>query len=109
MKWIRLFTADILNGSDFVKKIDVLGKKLCAVKTDNQIFVIQNKCPHAGADLSLGWCSNGNIVCPYHRHEFNLNTGRGKAGQGNYINTYPIETRDDGIYVGLKDNWWKFW
>lgn len=109
MKWIKLFSADVYNESDFVRRIDVAGKKLCAVKNDGKIFVIQNKCPHAGAELSLGWCSHGNIVCPYHRHEFDLTTGRGKAGQGNYINTYPVETREDGIYLGLKASWWDFW
>lgn len=109
MKWIKVFHAEALNGEDFIKRIYVGGKSLCAVKTGDKIFVIQNKCPHAGADLSLGWCSKGNIVCPYHRHEFDLSTGRGKFGQGNYIHTYPTELRDDGIYLGIKDSWWKFW
>lgn len=109
MNWIKVFPADVFNGPDFVKRIDVSGRRLCAVKTGDKIFLVQNKCPHAGADLSIGWCVNGNIVCPYHRHEFDLNTGRGKAGQGNYIHTYPTEIRNDGLYVGLNDNWWKFW
>ena len=109
MKWFKIFSSDVLIGSDFVKRIEVSGKKLCVVKTANKIFVIQNKCPHAGAELSAGWCHNGNIVCPYHRHEFDLTTGRGIAGQGNYVNTYPTELRGEGIYVGLDDRWWKFW
>ena len=109
MNWIRIFPTDIMNGADFIKKIDVSGKKLCAVKTGDKLFVVQYKCPHAGADLSQGWCTAGNIVCPYHRHEFDLTTGRGKAGQGNYIRTYPVEIREEGVYLGLKDSWWKFW
>ena len=109
MKWYKLFSPDVLNGADFIKRVEVSGRKLCVVKISDKIFVIQNSCPHAGADLSSGWCRNGNIVCPYHRHEFDLATGRGIAGQGNYVNTYPVESRDDGIYVGLKDSWWKFW
>ncbi len=109
MIWIKIFPAEVLDGEDFIKKINVSGKKLCAVKTGDRLFVVQNKCPHAGAELSQGWCSNGNIICPYHRHEFNLETGRGKAGQGNYLNHYPVEARGDGIYVGLKKSWWQFW
>ncbi|WP_411275255.1 Rieske (2Fe-2S) protein [Daejeonella sp.] len=109
MKWFRVFSPEVLNGNDFVKGIEVSGRKLCAVKTSDKIFVIQNKCPHAGADLSSGWCNNGKIVCPYHRHEFDLSTGRGIAGQGNYVITYPVEVRNDGIYIGFKDSFWKFW
>lgn len=106
MKWIKIFHPDIMLEADFIKKINASGKNLCAIKTDGKLLVVQNRCPHAGADLSEGWCSNGNIVCPYHRYEFDLESGRGKAGQGNYINIYPVKTGDNGIYVGLKESWW---
>jgi nitrite reductase/ring-hydroxylating ferredoxin subunit len=109
MKWIKIFPLEILDDRDFIKRIEVSGKKLCTVKTGRRLYVVQNKCPHAGAELSQGWCSDGNLICPYHRHEFSLESGRGKAGQGNYLHTYPVEIRDDGIYLGLKSTWWKFW
>ena len=107
MRWIKIFPSSILSSDNFLKLVRVSGKKLCIVKLEDKIFAVQNKCPHAGADLSGGWCANGNLVCPYHRHEFNLETGRGTAGQGDYINTFPVEIRDDGVYVGLKEPWWK--
>ncbi|MEJ7779861.1 MAG: Rieske 2Fe-2S domain-containing protein [Daejeonella sp.] len=109
MKWFKVFSKDILSGPDFLKQVHISGKRVCVVKAEGKIFAVQNRCPHAGADLSKGWCRNGNIVCPYHRHEFNLETGRGKASQGNYIQTYPVEVRADGVYVGVKKAWWKFW
>ena len=109
MKWIKVFPKEMMMSGDFMKKVDAGGKNVLFVKTGQQLFALQVKCPHAGADLSQGWCSNGHIICPYHRHEFDLNTGRGKEGQGNYINTYPLEIRDDGIWLGLKPAWWKFW
>lgn len=109
MKWFKLFAAGILTSPDFIKLVTVSGKKLCIVKEGQRIFAVQNKCPHAGADLSQGWCDKGNLVCPYHRHEFNLETGRGAPGQGDYINTYPVEIREEGVYVGIKEPWWKFW
>ena len=109
MDWIRIFTPGVLQEEDFIKKIIVSGKNLCAVKNGGKLYVVQNKCPHAGADLSQGWCSKGNLICPYHRYEFDLETGRGKAGQGNYIDTYPLETRNDGVYIGIRQSWWKFW
>ncbi|MHB1176867.1 MAG: Rieske (2Fe-2S) protein [Daejeonella sp.] len=109
MEWVKVFSKDKLAHEDFLLKVDVQGKRLCMVKEGEKIFAVQNKCPHAGADLSQGWCRNGNIVCPYHRHEFNLETGKGKVSQGNYINTYPVEFRADGVYVGINKSWWKFW
>ena len=109
MNWIKIFSPAIMEGPDFIKEVKLSGKKLCIVKDGDQLFAVQNRCPHAGASLSGGWCINGSIVCPYHRHEFSLETGRGKAQQGNYLETFPVDFRTDGIYVGLKDSWWKFW
>lgn len=109
MNWVRVLPQNILSESDFIRKVNASGKKIIVVKSDDKLFAMDSKCPHAGADLSQGWCSQGNIVCPYHRHEFNMETGRGKAGQGNYINTYPVEIRADGIFVGFRPAWWKFW
>lgn len=105
MRWIKVDLK--LPQEDFVKMIKVDGKKICLVKHQNKIYAIENNCPHAGGILSGGWCQNGNIVCPIHRYEYNLETGRGATGQNDYIDIYPIEEREDGIYVGLKDGFLK--
>ena len=109
MNWIKLFPLTILSSEDFIKKVTGSGKKLCLVKTEGKLFAIQNKCPHAGAQLSNGWCSKGKIICPYHRQEFDLETGRGADGEHNYVDTYPIEIQEDGVYIGIEKPWWKFW
>jgi len=105
MEWFKVEIE--LPDHDLVEQIKVNGKKLCLVKHQEKIYVIQNTCPHAGGILSGGWCKEGNIVCPIHRYEYNLSTGRGAPGQGDYINIYPTEQREDGLYVGLKESWWK--
>jgi 3-phenylpropionate/trans-cinnamate dioxygenase ferredoxin subunit len=103
MNWIKIFSNEILQETDFIRSVKAEGKKLCIIKSGTEWFATQMHCPHAGADLSQGWCRNGNLVCPYHRHEFNLKTGRGLPGQGNYIKTYPVEIRNDGIYIQLPE------
>jgi nitrite reductase/ring-hydroxylating ferredoxin subunit len=92
---------------EFVMKVSLSGKKLCLVRHQGSLFAVQNTCPHAGGILSGGWCKNGYLVCPIHRWEYSLQTGRGAQGQGDYIETYPVETRADGIYVGIKESFWK--
>lgn len=107
MKWLKLEV--VIPEFDFVEQIKVNGKKLCLVKHKGKVHVLENNCPHAGGILSGGWCKHGNIVCPIHRYEYNLETGRGAIGQNDYIDIYPVEERADGIYVGLKENWIKKW
>lgn len=82
------------------------GKKLCVIVQDGDVIVTSRRCPHAGADLSQGWCEGGKLVCPFHRHKFDLQTGKGDQGQGNYINVYPTKFENDCWYVGLPKSWW---
>lgn len=105
MKWVKLSIA--VPETDFVGMVKVEGEKLCLVKHQGEVYVVQNSCPHAGGILSGGWCKEGHLICPVHRWGYDLKTGRGCEGQGDYIKIYPTEVRPDGIYVGLKQSLWK--
>ena len=105
MKWVKVDLE--IPDTDFIKQVKVNGKKLCLVKQGQQIYVVQNSCPHAGGILSGGWCNHGNIVCPVHRYEYSLTTGRGAEGQGDYIDIYPTKLKHDGLFVGFKEGLWE--
>jgi nitrite reductase/ring-hydroxylating ferredoxin subunit len=47
----------------------------------------------------------GNIVCPLHRYKFSLVNGRNVSGEGYYLKTYPVEQREDGLYIGFEKSW----
>ena len=79
------------------------GKKLTLAKSTNWLFACAHKCPHAGGILADGFIdAAGNVVCPLHRYKFSLQNGRNTSGEGYYINTYPVELREDGVYVGFE-------
>lgn len=44
----------------------LLGEKLVAFRSGDEVAVFADLCIHRGAALSGGTVSNGNIVCPYH-------------------------------------------
>jgi nitrite reductase (NADH) small subunit/3-phenylpropionate/trans-cinnamate dioxygenase ferredoxin subunit len=106
MKWYKI--PDIQpDGKPFIKKVKTGGKTLCLVGFDNQVFALSARCPHAGGDLSSGWCKNRKLFCPVHRYSYNLDTGKGSEGQNDYIESYPVEIRDNSIYVGISSFWEK--
>lgn len=107
MIWVKVLSKQEEQTDDFVKMVMANGKKICLIKTEGNFYAIQNTCPHAGGILSGGWCKEGHIVCPIHRYEYDLKTGRGAEGQGDYVHVYPTEWRPDGLYVGLKESLWK--
>jgi nitrite reductase/ring-hydroxylating ferredoxin subunit len=70
------------------------------------LYAFNDKCPHNGASLSRGSCNKKNeVVCPLHSYSFDLETGKSTLGGVFTLKTYPIEIKEDGIYVGINIKW----
>ncbi|WP_051959903.1 Rieske (2Fe-2S) protein [Sphingobacterium sp. SG20118] len=76
--------------------------RVCIVQYEQGWKAFSRKCPHAGASFVTGWCEGEELVCSYHRHRFNLNTGKGCPGQGDFITIYPTKVENDDLYVGIE-------
>jgi nitrite reductase/ring-hydroxylating ferredoxin subunit len=88
--------------------VEVKGKKICVGKTVTGIFAFAYKCPHAGGILADGFIDAlGNIVCPLHRYKYDLRNGRNISGEGYYLKHWPVELRQEGVYVGFEES--SFW
>ena len=53
--------------------------------------------------MGEGSIENGMLRCPWHGWDFHPTTGKSPGGFDDGIETFPIEVRDDGVYVGLKE------
>jgi nitrite reductase/ring-hydroxylating ferredoxin subunit len=106
MNWVLLIQKENLD-SEFSKpgkliKKWVKGKEICLGRTSEGYFAVQNHCPHAGAELNFGFLENNRIICPFHRYSFDTQTGRSLPSQGEALKVYPLEIREDGLYIGIK-------
>lgn len=109
--WIKLFESVIAANNQIaigkVSTIQVGKKKVCVAHTTEGFFAVNDKCPHNGASLGNGFCTDqGSVVCPVHRYHFDLKTGRAKSGGGDYVQPYPIEVREDGVFIGFEETVW---
>ena len=85
--------------------LEVNNKTICVALHKDQLFACTSKCPHAGGIMADGYIDAlGNIVCPVHRYKFNLQNGRNSSGEGYYLKTFPVEIRNEGIFVGFPEN-----
>ncbi len=93
-----------------ITTIEVNNKTICIAKYNNELFGCAAKCPHASGNMEHGHIDTlGNIVCPLHRYKFNLQNGRNTSGEGYYLKTYPIEKKENGIYVGIEESGFFSW
>lgn len=106
MKWHQVPDLKI-TGQPFIKRVKAGGKTFCLVGYEDEIFALSARCPHAGGDLTQGWCKEGKLICPIHRYSFDLKTGKGSEGQNDYIDSYPVEIKDGLVYIGITSLWEK--
>ena len=91
-------------------ELTVNNKEVCLIKTNNSLAACAQKCPHAGGLLSKGYLDAlGNIVCPLHRYKFSITNGRNISGEGYYLKTYPVELRENGVFIGFTKNIFLNW
>jgi len=101
MKWYPVPDVED-TGKPFIKKIKIDDKGICVVGYGGEVYAVSAECPHAGFDLSEGWCENGKIICPLHGYAFDLKTGR---GVNDYLKTYPAKIENNTVFVGTPTVW----
>ena len=107
MTWHKI--ADHINelpfSSNHIAVTEVKGKKICIGKWNEQLFAFAFKCPHAGGIMADGYIDAlGNVVCPLHRYKYAVTNGRNTSGEGYYLKHWPVEVREEAVYVGMEES-----
>lgn len=80
------------------------GKKTIALSFfEGKFCAIDNHCPHQGGPLGEGSIEKGWLRCPWHGYEYHPCSGRPPEGFDDAAPTYPVEVRDNGIYIGIEE------
>jgi thiamine pyrophosphate-dependent acetolactate synthase large subunit-like protein/nitrite reductase/ring-hydroxylating ferredoxin subunit len=79
-----------------------LGTQTIALSFKNGTHgAVDNQCPHQGGPMGEGTIDDKNCLqCPWHGWTFDRVTG--KSEYGDELASYPVEVRDDGVYVEIE-------
>lgn len=69
------------------------------IQDEGRTYLIENRCPHAGARFTYGAVSEGRIHCPMHGLNFDLETGRSTACQVPLNRLTPVY---EGNMIGIE-------
>lgn len=102
LQWFRVLGLDELPEGRVVSAI-AGHKSLAITHHQGQYGALDNRCPHQGGPLGEGSIENGLLRCPWHGWDYCPLTGQppGDLDVDDALETFPIEAREDGIYVGL--------
>jgi len=86
-----------------VKSVVAGHKSLALTHFEGKFNALDNACPHQGGPLGEGSIENGWLRCPWHGWDFHPCSGNSPGGHDDGVGTHAVEVRDDGIYVGLRE------
>ncbi|UIR57621.1 Rieske (2Fe-2S) protein [Sphingobacterium sp. SRCM116780] len=101
LQWYKIDRTSSFD-SNRIYEVNAGRTRVCIVNDKNGWKAFSRKCPHAGASFLTGWCEDNEVVCSYHRHRFDLTTGKGCPGQGDFIKIYPTKVEQDELYIAIE-------
>lgn len=99
--WVEIGTiSDIpLRGARCVEYGDMT---IAIFRTANdEIFAIDDKCPHKAGPLSNGIVHDGCVTCPLHNWVISLETGLAQGADQGQVQSFPIQIIDQKILISL--------
>ncbi len=86
-----------------VKTVVAGHRSLALSHFEGKHCALDNACPHQGGPLGEGSIEGGWLRCPWHGWDYHPCTGKSPGGFGDGIEQFPVEERDDGLWVGLPE------
>lgn len=69
--------------------------------SDDQVFAVQDRCPHKGGVLSQGIVHGCKVTCPLHSWIIDLQAGEAVAPDVGHVKTFPIKIEKNQIYLAI--------
>lgn len=65
----------------------------------DEVFALDNACPHKAGPLAEGIVHGNSVTCPLHNWVFSLETGAAQGADEGQVATYPARVTDGRILI----------
>ena len=69
---------------------------------ENQVFAIEDHCPHKGGPLSQGIVHGTSVTCPLHNWVISLETGKALGADEGAVRTIPVRVEGERLFIALE-------
>ncbi len=91
--------ADVQTAGRLVVQVD--GHAIVLFSHADQIFAVDNRCPHMGFPLHRGTLKEGILTCHWHHARFDLASGGTFDLWADDVRVYPVQIRDEEVWLDL--------
>ncbi len=79
------------------------GGKVAVFRTqDDQVYAIDDRCPHKGGPLSQGIVHGTAVTCPLHNWVISLETGTALGADDGAVRTIPVRIEGERLFIALE-------
>ncbi len=79
-----------------------MGKIAVFRTAENQVFAIEDHCPHKGGPLSQGIVHGASVTCPLHNWVISLETGKALGADEGEVKTILVRNLDGRLSIALE-------
>ena len=80
--------------------VSVAGRTVAVFRHGEDLFALEDTCPHRGGHLSEGIVRDGNVYCPLHAWCFRLNSGCNED-EGPGVDSFNVVVDEDRVKVKM--------
>jgi nitrite reductase/ring-hydroxylating ferredoxin subunit len=88
--------------SEGIRVAHVNGHTLALFAQGDDVYAVDNRCPHMGFPLHRGTCRDGILTCHWHHARFDLASGGTFDPWADDLRTFPVEIRDGEVWVDTR-------
>lgn len=68
----------------------------------DEVFALQDRCPHRGGPLSQGIVHGRRVTCPLHNWVLELESGEAVAPDAGCARHYPVRIEEGAVFLALE-------
>ena len=69
---------------------------------DDDVFALDDRCPHKGGPLSQGIVHNRRVTCPLHNFVIELESGRAVAPDEGCTHSHPAKVENGIVWLSVR-------
>lgn len=67
----------------------------------DEVFALENRCPHKGGPLGEGIVHDRKVTCPLHNWIINLEDGEATGADKGRARSFPVRLKDGRVYLDV--------
>ena len=78
---------------------------IAVFRTENdEVFALDDRCPHKGGPLSQGIVHNRRVTCPLHNFVIELESGKAVAPDEGCTNAHPAKVENGIVWLSVRQS-----